>query len=463
MPPNTPHILLVNPWIHDFAAYDVWASPLGLLTLAGMLRRAGYRISFTNCLDRFHPRAKPTGVNARNGRGPYLKTPIPKPAGMEDVQRRYCRYGIHPEWLLEDFSAMEPPEAVLVTSQMTYWWPGVAETISVIKSFWPETPVILGGIYATLCTGHAQAHTGADLVVAGPGEVRIFEILDEITQSGIGAPAGIDSDNLDTWPFPALDLQRKIPSAPLLASLGCPFACAYCASHILQPKRREKSPQRILEEIRFWHTDHGVEDFAFYDDALFIDAERRILPLLASLVENGPKVRFHTPNALHIRQITAKTADLMFKAGFKTLRLGLEVADTDNRKHLDSKVARGEFSRAVAHLHAAGFPPRDIGVYLLAGLPGQPDSRLKQAVQWVKQQGASPIVAHYTPIPQTALWEEAVSSSRYDLTADPVFTNNAILPCRKEPFSWKTVTEIKHLVSGTETGSPVPNRLKEAP
>jgi hypothetical protein len=24
-PPDTPHILLVNPWIHDFAAYDFWA------------------------------------------------------------------------------------------------------------------------------------------------------------------------------------------------------------------------------------------------------------------------------------------------------------------------------------------------------------------------------------------------------------------------------------------------------
>ena len=26
-----PRILLVNPWIHDFAAYDLWAKPLGLM------------------------------------------------------------------------------------------------------------------------------------------------------------------------------------------------------------------------------------------------------------------------------------------------------------------------------------------------------------------------------------------------------------------------------------------------
>ena len=33
---DAPHILLVNPWIHDFAAYDFWAKPLGLLVLAAL-------------------------------------------------------------------------------------------------------------------------------------------------------------------------------------------------------------------------------------------------------------------------------------------------------------------------------------------------------------------------------------------------------------------------------------------
>jgi hypothetical protein len=39
MPKDTPHILLINPWIEDFAAYDFWARPLGLLTIAGVLRK----------------------------------------------------------------------------------------------------------------------------------------------------------------------------------------------------------------------------------------------------------------------------------------------------------------------------------------------------------------------------------------------------------------------------------------
>jgi len=82
---DTPHILLVNPWIHDFAAYDFWAKPLGLLTLASILRRHGFNITYLDCLDRFHEKALQTDPYARCGRGPYLKTKIPKPGGLESL------------------------------------------------------------------------------------------------------------------------------------------------------------------------------------------------------------------------------------------------------------------------------------------------------------------------------------------------------------------------------------------
>jgi len=31
---NGRYLLLINPWVYDFAAYDLWAKPLGLLYLA---------------------------------------------------------------------------------------------------------------------------------------------------------------------------------------------------------------------------------------------------------------------------------------------------------------------------------------------------------------------------------------------------------------------------------------------
>ena len=229
--------------------------------------------------------------------------------------------------------------------------------------------MILGGIYATLCPDHAAACCGADRVVAGMAESRILSLAAEYT--GGNTTLRFDPLNMDTWPYPAMDLERQIAHVPLLTSRGCPFSCAYCASGYINPTRMLRSPASVVEEIRYWHQTFGVIDFAFYDDALLMDADHHALPLLERIVAAGLPVRFHTPNALHIRRITAGMARLMFAAGFATLRLGLETTTADRRQHMDRKVEQAEFLEAVAHLKGAGFGGDQIGAYLLAGLPNQ--------------------------------------------------------------------------------------------
>lgn len=444
MPSDTPHILLVNPWIHDFAAYDFWAKPLGLLTLGGILRDHGARISYLDCLDRFHPLTATGSLPpARCGRGPYLKSVIAKPKGLDAIPRNFCRYGIPVDWLRRDLASLDPPDLVLVTSLMTYWYPGVRETIDVVKSVFPDVPLVLGGVYATLCEDHARHRSGADRVVSGPGESAILQLVAEVT--GWSPAPRFDPLDLDALPRPALDLEHRLVHAPVLTSRGCPFKCAYCASHRLQPRRMRRRPASVVDEIVHWHANHGVDDFAFYDDALLVDAERHITPLLEGIVAAGIDVRFHTPNALHIREITRPLARLMFRAGFHTIRLGLETTVFEGRQTMDRKVTEAEFVRTVAHLKAAGFGAGQVGAYLLAGLPGQDFTGVEDSIALVKQVGITPVIAHYTPIPGTPMWPQAVAASRYDLEADPIFTNNAIFPCRSEQFSWEVLTRLKNL------------------
>ena len=440
---HAPHVLLVNPWIHDFAAYDVWAKPYGLLSLAALLRADGARVSYIDCLDRFHPNMAPVDASARHGRGPYLKTPIPHPKGLEKIARTYSRYGVPPEWVRADLAALAaPPDLILVTSLMTYWYPGVFETIRELKAAFPKTPLILGGIYARLCTDHARVHSGADQVVTDRGE-SLWTLVE--THTGWAGAHRAELDEMDAQPYPAFDLQRRLPYVPLLTARGCPFDCAYCAARLLEPVRCRRSPESVLAEILFWHERHGVADFAFYDDALLVDARRHAWPLLEGIIRSERKLYFHTPNALHIREIGAETADLMFRAGFHTLRLGLETTAFEAREELDAKVTAAEFRQAVDHLKAAGFGADQVGAYLLVGLPGQTVAAVERSIRVVQATGITPILAHYTPIPGTRLWPAAVAASRYDLTADPIFTNNAIFPCSREDFSWPTLSRLKQM------------------
>ncbi|MFO7714367.1 B12-binding domain-containing radical SAM protein [Desulfosarcina sp.] len=443
-PRDAPHILLVNPWIHDFAAYDFWAKPLGLLTLGGILRTQGARVTYLDCLDRFHPSCGPAASPpVRCGRGPYLKTVIAKPPGMADIPRNFCRYGIPPDWFRSDLQALDPPDLVLVTSLMTYWYPGVRETIEVVRSVFPKAPLVLGGIYATLCPEHAGSTCGADRVVAGPGEGAVLSLVAQYT--GWSPPPCFDPLDLDSLPRPVLDLEHRLVHVPLLTSRGCPFQCAYCASHRLQPRMMRRSPASVVDEIVHWHRHHGVCDFAFYDDALLVDSDRHIAPLLEGVVAAGINVRFHTPNALHVREIDRPVARLMFQAGFHTIRLGLETTAFDGRQTMDRKVTEAEFIRTVGYLKEAGFRAGQVGAYLLAGLPGQELAGVEASITVVKQAGITPVIAHYTPIPRTAMWAEAVAASRYDLASDPIYCNNAIFPCRNEAFTWDALTRLKNL------------------
>ena len=442
MKTDLPHILCINPWIHDFAAFDFWARPLGLLSLAAILRQKGCRISYIDCLDRFHPKAKRPVKTAWDGRGPYRKTPIDLPKGLESVNRRFSRYGIDPEWFRQDLKKAGRPDLILVTSMMTYWASGVAETIDTVKAIFPDVPLVLGGVYASLCHDHARKTTNADQVVKGPGEQSLKTILEQWLGFDL-AEDGIQG-HLDELPYPAFDLQQQIPYVPVLTSRGCPFSCEYCASSYLEPGLRRRSAGHVFEEIQFWHTRHGVVNFPFYDDALLVNAEHHAYPLFEKLINSGMDLHFHTPNAVHVKAMTQKAADLMFRAGFKTIRLGLETTDFGAGRHHDVKVAAHEFFDAVNHIKAAGFKKEQIGAYLLCGLPDQDLDEVERSMNLVKRTGILPVLAFYTPIPHTPMWEKALACSKYDLAEHPVFTNNTLFPCVLSQAALSRISQLKN-------------------
>ncbi len=445
--PRAPLILLVNPWITDFAAYDYWAKPLGLLLLGSLLREGGCGVAFIDCLDRHdvftngHPDVI-RGTDRRYGTGKYPKMRIPKPEAYSDVARYYYRYGIHPESLRRKLKSIESPDLIWVTSIMTYWYPGIQQTIGVIQDVFPETPIWLGGTYARLCTGHATKTSGADEIVILPHE----RLPDKIA-----AATGFSLSNKPQWSHfelsrpTAFDLLSHPTYIPLLTGLGCIFNCPYCASGILQPRWQKRCANAIYEEISNWRREQGVVDFAFYDDALLIQAENTLEPALRRISEELPGLRFHTPNAVHICALTPNWCRLLYESGFTTLRLGLETTRSENQRDWGGKVKTEMFISTVDSLFEAGFSSDQIGVYLLCGLPGQSPDEVAQAIQVVKETGAHPYIAEYSPIPGTKMWPDAVKISQFDIAAEPLYHNNTFFACRRSDFSSQDLVQLKDL------------------
>ena len=347
-----------------------------------------------------------------------------KPFPLKDIPRPYSRYGLSFKLFEEELQKIQKPLAILVTSLMTYWYPGVKEAIRLARKIHPGIPVILGGIYARLCQNHARLHMKADHVITDNDLVSLLNVL-----NACGVPTPGPLQNLGHPPYPAFDLLNRIDYVCILTSRGCPYQCRYCASHFLDPDLIRRDPEEVLEEILFWHKDYGVRDFAYYDDALLIASDRHLAVLLENLERLHMDLRFHTPNAVHAKEITGDIATLMYKTGFRTIRLGLETSDFSLHRELDNKIAEGDFERGVQNLLKAGFSQNEIGAYIMMGLPGQSVDSVIETINFVANTGAIPFLSDYSPIPHTALWKKAIRHSKFDLASEPLFHNNTLLPC----------------------------------
>lgn len=427
-----PGLILIDPWIYDFAAFDLWSKPLGLLYIAGSLRELGFRVHLIDCLSINHPsmisgetRSLPRRQSF--GTGKFWRQEVPKPTPLRHISRPFSRYGISKESFVKELKKIDSPAAILVTSLMTYWYLGVKEVIDLVKEIHAGVPVLLGGIYANLCREHALAFSGADQVIRGTGLNAMGDLSVALGQCGLeGTNVLSDPARL---PYPAFDMLHGIDYVCLLTSTGCPYRCRYCASHFLSSKFMTRDPHQIVDEILYWNDRFQVKDFAFYDDALLMGFDHHLAIILEELVRLDLGLRFHTPNAIHVRELTQEIAKLLYLSGFRTIRLGLETSDMEHHKEIDNKVSEGEFEKAVHYIQNAGFSKREIGAYIMMGLPAQSVDSVRMTIEFVSRLGATPYLAEYSPIPHTPMWETALEHSEYDLASEPLFHNNSLLPC----------------------------------
>ncbi len=442
------NILLINPWIYDFAAYDFWLKPLGLLYIGSVLRANNHRISYIDCLDPYSSimQQKSGQVPKRHiyGHGRFFRQVIDKPDCLNVLPRSYCRYGIDTEVFRVELGRYPETDIVLISSMMTYWYPGVFEAIKIIKEMMPGVPVVLGGKYASLCYDHAVTNSGADYVICGRGEKKILEIFQNLFDEDIIFEP--DGENLDALPYPAFDLLHKIDQVPLITSLGCPYRCSYCSSHILQKNFVRRDPIKVVDEIEHWRKNFGVIDFSFYDDALLVSSKKMIIPLLQEVKRRKLVCRFHCPNGLNLSEIDSQLSEVLYDSGFKTIRFGFETADFQLQKETGGKVKNEELRQAVIHLKKAGYKTDDIGVYLLCGIPRQKTADVMQSIDFVLKCGAKPVLAEYSPIPGTGMWTEALTASPFDIQNEPLYHNNSLLSCRNDDFRYEVYSKIKAML-----------------
>jgi len=380
-----PKILLVNPPIYDFAAYDFWLKPYGLLSVAGQLRgRADFELF--DFLDRLHPfmLARDGLQPDKWGRGRFYAERLDSPQCLASIPRYFRRFGLPRAMFVEFLREHRQCDFVLIQTMMTYWYPGLAEVIEDVRRHWPGAKLVMGGNYTTLCTDHAKT-LGADLVVCGRDLEPLWRLLG--LQPDRGEPA--------LW-----ELYPRLRVGVLKLSDGCPFKCTYCSVPQVYRRFKARPLERALAELELLCR-LGATDIAFYDDALLFDAAGVLVPFLDEVIRRKVTVNFHCPNALNARFVSRELAELMVRAGFKTFYLGFESVNAEWQKRTGSKVYSEELASAVRHLAATGAKPANITAYQMLGHPQTDSQQLEESMHFVHGLGIRGMLADFSPIPGT--------------------------------------------------------------
>jgi radical SAM superfamily enzyme YgiQ (UPF0313 family) len=377
------------------------------------------------------------GAPHRNpdGTGKFFRQPVEKPLVFPVVRRRFARYGLLPS-SIRGRLAGEKPDVILISSGMTYWYPGVAEAAALAREAHPGVPIGIGGVYATLLPEHCARVTRADFIVAGsayPGLSR------ELDTRGLPAPPGPLCES------PLLLAEECGQAMAVRLNTGCPENCRYCASRLIQGGFSPGDPALLSRVVLSAMERLGTPNFAFYDDALLVGKNTLLFPFLDLISSSGRVPRFFLPNAVHISEIDAETARRLHSGGFDGVRLGLESSEAGFHSKMDGKLDVSGFGSAVDYLRSAGFAGRSIVVYILAGLPGQRREEVEESVRFAASFGVRILLSEYSPVPGTALWEESTRLSSLPLSDEPLCQNNSALPMAWSGFGHGDLDSLKRL------------------
>jgi radical SAM superfamily enzyme YgiQ (UPF0313 family) len=416
-------ILLINPWIEDFSAYDLWVRPLNLLRLATVLRSIGVKVYLLDLLDKnLSPMVnlKSSKILESYGCSHLYREEIKKPEILSFIPRKYKRYGMPVEYFLKKVKEIEP-SLIIVGSMMTYWYRGTFKVIEECKNLIPQTPIFLGGIYPIICPEHARKNSKADLVFIEPGFDKVKEAVSNFFS--------IDNKDFSSdYISPSYDLMNMKNVIPILSSEGCQFSCTYCASKKIYKKHMKYNPRSVFKDILTSYKKYCSKNYVFYDDALLSSKNENIEWLLEEVKKNSMKINFHLPNAIHAKFINNKIASLMKDVGFKTIRLGLEFTDPELMKVTGGKVNLSEYERAISTLFQVGFTKSEIGTYILVGHRNNSLEKVFQTCQYVSALGSRVKLAMYSPIPGTKEVSMLEEKERLQIQREPLFTNGSLLP-----------------------------------
>ena len=402
-------VLLIDPPFYRLIGFYNRYFPLGLVNIGTALARAGHEVRIYDADSNENPSAMDY-----TRLGQYY-------AGYLDSLRQPD----HPVWTqMRQTIEAEHPDVIGI-SIWTAYAASAFHVAEISKALRPDCPVIMGGPHATVKADELlRICPAVDYVVRGQGERTIVELVAEIAH-GRNEPNGIDGvsfrhngDLIHNRPQQDLQDLSKLPIPDrsllmnhdgysgedmglIMTSRGCPFSCAFCATHTNHVQYR--SIDNILDEIRFVRHRYGTSQFSFKDDSFTVH-RRRVADFCDALRTEKLPIGWECNTRVDLIHETMLAQ--MKKAGCNSIKVGVESGSEAVLERMNKRITLDQVRKAAQLLRQTGI---HWTAYFLIGTPGETEKDIYKTLDFmyeIKPDFAS--IGVYEPFPGTVMFEEGI-------------------------------------------------------
>jgi len=320
------------------------------------------------------------------------------------------------DYLFDKIESFKPDMIGMTTASIGYKM--AYDIIDSLKTKYPQTPVAIGGSYASTVHSRILEDTKIDYVIYGEGEQTFLDLANgkdpkdihgliyrkdgEITMN---TPYPLEQD-LDKLPFPDYDifeldkmLEKRIP---LVSTRGCPNRCTFCSIQLVMGHPfRTRSPENVVEEIKYWHK-RGYDTFEFSDDNFTFNMPRaeKICDLI---IESGMKLKIIFGNGLRADRVNPTLIKKLKAAGTSWIAYSLESGNAESLKLLKKDLTLDQLKKSVEDTKAVGI---EVQVNFIIGNPGETFEHFLQDLKIAEELDADQLrFYNMIPYPGTEMYE----------------------------------------------------------
>lgn len=262
-----------------------------------------------------------------------------------------------------------------------------------------------------------------DALILGEGEDLIVQAVSDMMSSKLKRNYKQSSSiNINAYPYPSrkflpkstiartdmLTLKnnkdsRKLLGTTAIFSRGCPYQCYFCAMPEMRKYAkyagiRYRAPELIEAEIEYLKRDFNIDGLNLLDEIGIPLDRKKAIAHLETIGRTGIIWR----GQCRVDGITPEVAKLARESGCIALGLGVESASQRVLDIINKKIKLNEAKEAIDTLKRNKI---EVRIYMIMGLPGEPDDIVKKTWIFIKETDPDLVVLSlFTVRPGTAVF-----------------------------------------------------------